>query len=103
MYQRGNMEPFKEPSRKKPPSTKSLNELMNLLMKLNAKLREKISPAQRKEKGPGKTDVVIIIMSAQEGKSRPVRASRSTKPDIPKSDWIQDLCEEIERGACTRK
>ena len=97
------MEPFKEPSRKKSPSAKSLNELMNLLMKLNAKLREKISPAHRKEKGPGKTDVVIIIMSAQEEKSRPARTSRSAKPESPKSDWIQDLCEEIERGACTRK
>lgn len=99
------MEPFKEPSRKKSPSTKCLNELMNLLMKLNAKLREKIAPPRaKKEDGPGKaTDVVIIIMSAQEEKSRPARTSRPGKPEPLKSDWIQDLCEEIERGPSTRE
>jgi len=97
------MEPFKEPSRKNSPSNKSLKELMDLLMKLNAKLREKISPAPtKKENGPGKTDVVIIIMSAQEEKSRPPKASRPAKPEPLKSDWIQDLCEEIERGPSTR-
>jgi len=100
------MEPFKEPSRKKSPSAKSLNELMNLLMKLNAKLREKIAPARaKKENGAGKTtDVVIIIMSAQEEKSRPTKASsRPGKPELLKSDWIQDLCEDIERGPSTRE
>ena len=99
------MESFKEPCRKKSPSTKSLNELMNLLMKLNAKLREKIAPArERNENGPGKTtDVVIIIMSAQEEKSRPAKSSRPGKPEPLKSDWIHDLCEEIERGPSTRQ
>jgi hypothetical protein len=98
------MEPFRKPSRKESPSAKSLNELMNLLMKLNAKLREKIAPARAKnENGPGKTtDVVIIIMSAQEDKSRPAKTSRPGKPESLKSDWIQDLCEEIERGPSTR-
>ena len=99
------MEPFRKPSRKESPSAKSLNELMNLLMKLNAKLREKIAPARAKnENGPGKTtDVVIIIMSAQEDKSRPAKTSRPGKPEPLKSDWIQDLCEEIERGPSTRE
>ena len=98
------MESFKEPSRKKSPSAKSLNELMNLLMKLNAKLREKIAPSRaKKENGPGKTtDVLIIIMSAQEEKSRPSKTSRPGKPEPLNSDWIQDLCEEIERGPSTR-
>jgi hypothetical protein len=99
------MESFKEPSRKKSPSAKSLNELMNLLMKLNAKLREKIVPARaKKENGPARaTDVVIIIMSAQEEKSRPAKASRPGKPEPLKSDWIQGLCEDIERGPSTRE
>jgi len=98
------MESSKEPIRKKSPSAKSLNELMNLLMKLNAKLREKIAPKRaRKEDGSAKTtDVVIIIMSAQEEKSRPPKASRPAKPEPLKSDWIQDLCEDIERGPSTR-
>jgi len=99
------MESFKEPFRKNSPSAKSLNELMNLLMKLNAKLREKIAPSRaRKENEPGKTtDVVIIIMSAQEERSRPGKLSRPGKPEPLKSDWIQDLCEEIERGPSTRE
>ena len=98
------MEPFKEPSRKKVPSDKSLNELMNLLMKLNAKLKEKILPPnKKKENGPGKMDVVIIIMSDQEERPRPVKTSRPAKPELLKDDWIQDLCEEIERRPCPRK
>ena len=98
------MEPFKEPSRKKLPSNKSLDELMSLLLKLNAKLKEKIlAPNKKKENGPGKMDVVIIIMSDQEEKPRPVKTSRPAKPEALKGDWIQDLCEEIERGPCPRK
>ena len=42
----------KEPLGKKAPSAKSLNELMELLMKLNDKLRGKISP-RRKQVEPG--------------------------------------------------
>jgi hypothetical protein len=98
------MEPFKEPSRKKVPSDKSIDELMSLLMKLNAKLKEKIlSPNKKKENGPGKMDVVIIIMSDQEEKPRPVKTSRPAKPEPLNDDWIQDLCEEIERRPCPRK
>ena len=99
------MEPFKEPSRKNSPSAKSLDQLMNLLMKLNDKLREKIAPSRaKKENGSGKTtDVVIIIISAQEEKSRPAKTFRPGKPEPLKSDWIQDLCEEIERGPSTRE
>ncbi len=97
------MEPFKEPPQKKEPSPKSLSELMNLLMKLNAKLKEKfLPPPKNKENGAGKLDV-IIIMSDQAGKSRPVKTSRPSKREPLKGDWIQDLCEEIERGPYTRK
>ncbi len=102
------MEPFKEPSRKREPSDKSIDELMNLLLKLNAKLKEKILPPnKKKENGPGKIDVVIIIMSDQEEKPRPVRTSRAAKPEpkpeLLQDDWIQDLCAEIERRPCPRK
>jgi hypothetical protein len=98
------MEPFKEPPRKKEPSTKSLSELMNLLMKLNAKLREKFSPPpKKKENGARKLDVIIIIMSDQVEKPRPVKTNRPSKREPLKGDWIQDLCEEIERGPYTRK
>jgi hypothetical protein len=98
------MEPFKEPPRKKEPSTKSLSELMNLLMKLNARLREKFSPPpKKKENGAAKLDVIIIIMSDQFRKPGPVKNSRSSKREPLKGDWIEELCEEIERGPCTRK
>jgi hypothetical protein len=98
------MEPFKEPSSRNVPSDKSLNELMNLLMKLNAKLKEKISPPnKKKENRPGRMDVVIIIMSEQQEKPRPVKTSRPAKPEPLKDDWIEDLCEEIEGGPCPRK
>jgi hypothetical protein len=98
------MEPFQEPSRKKAASDKSLNELMNLLMELNAKLKEKILPPnKKKENGPGKMDVVIIIMSDQEERPRPVKTSRPAKPELLKDDWIQDLCAEIEQRPCPRK
>ncbi|MDH4268006.1 MAG: hypothetical protein OEW45_20455, partial [Deltaproteobacteria bacterium] len=70
------MEHFKEPPEGKSSSTKSLNELMNLLMKLNAKLREKISPLQKKGNAPGKMDVVIIIMTHQEEKPKPIKTPR---------------------------
>jgi len=94
------MEELKESSPKNEPSAKSLNELMNLLLKLNAKLREKIAPPSKKrENGPGKMDVVIIIMSNQEEKPRSPKSPRPAKVETSKGDWIQDLCEEIERGA----
>ena len=93
------MESFKEPLGKKTPSPKSLNELLSLLMKLNAKIREKVSPSSRKkESTPEKMDVVIIILSSQEEKSPSNRTSRLSKGEPMKGDWIQDLCEEIERG-----
>jgi len=98
------MEPLEESLGKRAPSPKSLNELMNLLIKLNAKLREKISPAMgKKENGPEKMDVVIIILSSQAEKARSAKTSRPAKPELMKGDWIQGLCEDIERGTHSPK
>ncbi len=98
------MEHPKEQTGNERPSSKSLHELMNLLMKLNAKLKEKISPLDKsKEAGQEKLDVVIIIMNNLEEKQRPVKNSRPMKQGPSKGDWIQSLCEEIERGAERRK
>ena len=97
------MEHFKEPTEKKDSSTKSLNELMNLLMKLNAKLREEISPSKKKNIAPGKMDLVIIIMTNQEEKPRTTKTTRQSKPESLKGEWIQDLCDEIERGPQAKK
>ncbi len=97
------MEHFKEPAEKKDPSTKSLNELMNLLMKLNSKLREKMSPSKKKDVAPGKTDVVIIIMTNQEETPKTAKAPRHSRPESLKGEWIQDLCDDIERGPQAKK
>jgi len=97
------MDHFKEPAEKKDSSTKSLNELMNLLMKLNAKLREKIAPGKKKDVAGGKTDVVIIIVTNQEEKPKATKAPRLSKPEPVKGEWIQDLCDEIERGPRAKK
>lgn len=89
---------------KENPSSRSMNELMNLIMKLNDKIRQKIVPGGKKkdEKESEKMEVVIIIVNAVEEKTRPVKPSRSEKARAPKADWIQDLCKEIERGISPR-
>ena len=97
------MENFKESLGKKTPPAKSVNELMNLLMKLNDKLREKISPVRKKKENElEKTDVVIIIMSNQAERVRSSKTSRTAKTESPQRDWIQDLCQDIERGSHPR-
>ena len=65
--------------RKETPSPRSMNELMNLIMKLNDKIRQKILLGGKKkdEKDPDKMEVVIIIVNALEKKTRPVKTSRS--------------------------
>jgi len=92
----------KEPLGKKAPSAKSLNELMELLLKLNAQLREKISPRRKKEEpGPGNMEMVIIILNSSS--ESPARASRAEKSKLSKNNWIDDLCKEIEGKSGGRK
>ncbi len=80
-----------------------MNEIMNLILKLNDKLKERVSPA-KKAKNPeaGNTEVVIIIMTSQEEKKA---AAKPAAPKTPGSgaEWIRGLCREIEKGACSRK
>ncbi len=96
------MNSSKEPLGKKAPSNKSLNELMELLLKLNAKVREKMSPRGRKdEAGAGNAEMVIIILN-NSSESRP-RAPRTERAKPLKNDWIDRLFREIERGSGRRK
>ena len=89
--------PRKESPGKKAASDKSLNELMELLLKLNARLRENVSPRKGKEEpGAEKMEMVIIILNSSPARRRPVRAE---KPQPAREDWIQDLFAEIERGS----
>jgi hypothetical protein len=89
---------------KKGPSAKSLNELMELLLKLNAKLREKISPRRRKEDGgTGNTEMMIIIFNTSSEDSPRAPRVEKGKPKPLRGDWIDDLCEEIEDGSGSKK
>lgn len=91
------MEPIKGSSEGKLPSPKSLNELMELLLKLNNKLREKIS-SRKKKSSPEKIDVVIIIMTSQEEKTKMAKAAKTGKSQLPKDDWIKNLIADIEKN-----
>jgi hypothetical protein len=83
------------PSRKD-PSARSLNELVDLLLKLNSKIREKISPRSKEEtKGAKNTETVIIILNHSSG--APAKTPRPEKIEAPPNDWVEDLCEEIEK------
>ncbi len=98
------MEKANESSGKKTPSSRSMNEVMNLILRLNDKLREKISPRKKGKKlDAGSTEVVIIIMTSQEEKKALPAKKAKAETETSNSDWIQDLCREIEKGACSRK
>ncbi len=98
------MEKGNESFGKKKPSSRSMNEIMTLIMKLNDKLKERVSPA-KKAKGleAGDTEVVIIIMTSQEEKKAAPSKTAKPKSSATDSGWIRDLCREIEKGTCSRK
>jgi len=85
----------KDPGDKHEASAKALGELMDLFLKLNSKLREKISPRPKEEKRKAeKTEMVIIILnSSSENTPRPPRPER---PKLLKPNWIDELCDDIE-------
>lgn len=87
----------KEPLGKKAPSNDSLNELMQLLLKLNTQLREKIAHRQKKKEAEAENMEMVIIILNSSSPDRP-RAPRAIKPRPPKRDWIDGLCRDIERG-----
>ena len=68
---------------------------MDLFLKLNSKLREKISPRPKEEKRKAeKTEMVIIILNSS-SENTP-RTPRPEKPKLPKPNWIDELCDDIE-------
>ena len=83
-------------------SARSLNELVDLLLKLNSKIREKISPRPKEEtKGAKNTEMVIIVMNHSSGP--PAKAPRPQKTKTLRDEWIEDLCGDIERGSSGQK
>ena len=86
----------------KEPAARSLNELVDLLLKLNSKIREKIFPRPKEEtKGAKNTEMVIIIMNHSSGP--PAKAPRLQKTKALGNDWIEDLCGDIEGGSSGQK
>ena len=86
----------------KEPSARSLTELVDLLLKLNSKIREKISPRPKGEtKGAKNTEMVIIILNHSSG--APAKAPRPQKTKTLGNDWIEELCGDIERGSSGQK
>ena len=77
-------------------SDKGLGELMDLFLKLNSKLREKISPRPKEEKGKAENIEMVIIILNRSSENNP-RPPRPEKPKPSKPGWIDELCEEIER------
>jgi len=86
----------KDPVKKGAPSARSLRELMELVLKLNAKIREKISPRPPKEEKPPENMEMVIIILNQSSENAP-KASRPEKPKARGNEWIDDLCEEIQK------
>ena len=89
-------ESSQDPVKKGAPSARSLRELMELVLKLNAKIRERISPRPpRGEKPAEETEMVIIIL--KQSSENPSKPPRPQKPKTSGGEWIDDLCEEIQR------
>jgi hypothetical protein len=75
---------------------------VDLLLKLNSKIREKISPRPKGEtKGAKNTEMVIIILNHSSG--APAKAPRPQKTKTLGNDWIEELCGDIERGSSGQK
>jgi hypothetical protein len=97
------MEPSPDPFEKKEPASKSAEELVRLLLKLNAKIREKLSLSQKKKSAPPQTDVVIIIMTNRKETSRPGKFPQAVKSSSAPRDWMEDLFAEIEGSSLKRR
>ena len=87
---------------KKEPSSKSADELVRLLLKLNAKLRDKLSLSRKKKSPAPQTDVMIILMTRRNEPVRPERKPPAAKAPVAPNDWLENLFAEIE-GSFTKR
>ena len=81
---------------KKEPAAKSRDDLIRLLLKLNAMLKEKLGLSKKKEPSPRRAEVMIILMTRQEEKPRSGKSPKPVKTAPPQGDWLGDLFAEIE-------
>ena len=96
------MEPSPDAFGKKEQAAKSRDELIRLLLKLNAMLKEKLGLSKKKESSPRQTDMMIIIMTRQEEKVRRT-PPKPLKNALPQGDWLEDLFAEIEGSPGRRR
>jgi len=91
----------KDPLEKHEPSAKALGELMDLFLKLNSKLREKISPRPKEEKGKTeKTEMIIIILNSS-SENTPGPPARKN-PSFPSPTGSMNSAK-ISKGKTARK
>jgi hypothetical protein len=90
------MAPSPDAFEKKEQAAKSRDDLVRLLLKLNAMLKEKLGLSKKKEPAPRQTDVMIIIMTRQEENSHSGKSPKQVKSAPPQGDWMGDLFAEIE-------
>jgi hypothetical protein len=88
---------------KKESLSKSADELVRLLLKLNSKIREKLNLSRKKKPATAQTDVVIIIMTNRKEKSRPEKPARPVETPSPQGDWLENLFAEIEGSSIKRR
>jgi hypothetical protein len=92
-----------DPEEDKNSSAKSIEELVHLLLKLHAKLKEKASPRRNRDRLPGQTDIVILILNQPEDRPRRRKAAAAPQPELPDGAWIEDLFAEIEARASKQR
>jgi hypothetical protein len=97
------MEPSRDAFEKEDPSTKSAQELMDLLLKLNAKLKEKIRPTKRKEAESEQTEMVIILMTNRDARPRSGRPGKTENPESRAADWMEEMFAQIEEIPARRR
>jgi hypothetical protein len=87
---------------KKETPSKSADELVRLILKLNAKLRDKLSLSRKKKSPAPQTDVVIILMTHRNEPARPEKKPPAVKTPVAPADWLENLFAEIE-GSFTKR
>lgn len=90
------MEPSPDAFGKNEPAAKSREDLLRLLLKLNDLLKEKLGLARKKAPAPRQTDVMVIIVTRQEEKTRQAKSPKPARAASPRASWMEDLFAEIE-------
>ncbi len=90
----------KESSKNNLPSSRSLDDLMKLLMKLNEKIRQEFhsSSRRKRESAPERLDLVIMILLQEEAKIRAEKKPKAPKTKTINGQWIERLFADIEKG-----